>query len=448
MEAKEERATATLTAPHASRFLLNPAEQSHQYFNVYQNRMRQLRPALVERVKSLQKERGSSDPIEERVLDLRMGVSAYIIGAVFKEMPLKPSVLREYTKEQAILLVPEKENFVSPKDALVLEDETGRIKLNIEDPELIARNITGSIVAVHGHQIEGGAFKVKEILGADWAPQEPRLTTSSEKKYVALVSGLNIGTPTTNPLLASLFLDFIAGHFESLSARIVRVILAGNTFCSEESVPAQSKLRDHTKSFSALDQARLEMILRETDAFVYSLACSVPVDVMPGPKDPSNYSMPQQPLNRCLFPRAASITTLGIDKVTNPYSAMIDGVDFLGHSGQPTQNILNYMTLAPGSDGILDVLEKTLEWRHIAPTAPDTLSSFPFKTHDPFVIDHTPHVYFVSNQDAFEARRVVGSKGQAVTLISVPDFCKTHTFVLLDLNTLDCHPVTVGTWDD
>lgn len=448
MEAKEERATATQTAPHANRFLLESSEQSHQYFNVYQNRMRQLKPALVERIKALQKEKGTTESIEERVLDLRMGVSAYVIGAIFKEMPLKPSVLREYTKEQAILLVPEKENFVSPKDAMILEDETGRIKLVIEDLELISQNVTGAIVALHGFQTDGGAFKVDAIYGAHWAPQEPRLAPSAERKYVAIASGLNIGTPTSNPLLASLFSDFIAGHFEALSARITRVILAGNTFCSEEEVPATSKLRDHTKSFSALDQARLEIVLRETDAFVYSLACAAPVDVMPGPKDPSNYSLPQQPLNRCLFPRAGTLTTLGIEKVTNPYSTVIDGVEFLGHCGQPTQNILNYVHFPEGKDGILDIMEKTLEWRHLAPTAPDTLSSYPFKMHDPFVIERTPHVYFVSNQERFEAKRLVGHNGQTVVLISVPDFCKTKTFVLVDLNSLDCHPVTVGTWDD
>lgn len=448
MEDKTERATATHTVAHASRYILDPEEQSHQFFHVYQNRMRQLRPALVERIKVLQAQLGTNEPIEERVLDLRMGVPAYVIGAVFKEMPLKPSVLREYTKEQAILLVPEKENFVSPKDTMILEDEAGRIKLVIDDHDLINRNVTGAIVAIHGFQTDGGAFKVDAIYNPEWAPQEPRLAPSTERKYVALTSGLNIGTPTSNPLLASLFLDFIAGHFDSLAARIVRVILAGNTFCSEEDVPAQSKLRDHTKSFSALDQARLEIILRETDSFVYSLACAAPVDVMPGPKDPSNYSLPQQPLNRCLFPRAATLTTLGLEKVTNPYSAVIDGVDFLGHCGQPTQNILNYVTMPEGEDGILDIMEKTLEWRHLAPTAPDTLSSYPFKMHDPFVVERTPHVFFVSNQERFEAKRVSGPNGQTVVLVSVPDFCKTRTFVLLDLNTLDCHPVTVGTWDD
>ena len=46
----------------------------------------------------------------------------------------------------------------------------------------------------------------------------------------------------------------------------------------------------------------------------------------------------------------------------------------------------------------LELLQQTLEWRHLAPTAPDTLSCYPFCDTDPFVLDSCPHVYFVGNQ--------------------------------------------------
>jgi DNA polymerase delta subunit 2 len=467
LENKTERAVATCTIPNPTRFLLDAREQSHQYFNVYQCRARQLRPAVVERIQKLQKENGTDHPVEERILDVRMGIHSFLVGTIFKEMPLKPNVLREYSREQAILLVPEKHSFVSSSDSLILEDETGRIKLVLANEKLVSDSITGSVVAVLGTQIEGGAFKVEDI----WTPgmpaqmaRQPRLGAESNgkghpsaydaldgTKYVALVSDLNIGTPTFNPLLSALLSDYLCGHLggddeqQSVPNRVVRTLLVGNTFCSEEDVPAHSKLRDHTKSFSIADQARLDLVLKEADAFVFSLAANMTVDVIPGPKDPSNYSMPQQPLNRCLFPRAAQLTSLHLP--SNPYSAVIDGVEFLGHSGQPTQNILNYITLNTDED-ILDVLERTLNWCHMAPTAPDTLSAFPFKFHDPFIIDSCPHVYFVGNQDEFDSRRVEGPDGQVVQLVAVPSFIKTKSFVLLNLQTLDCHPVTISTWDD
>ena len=36
----------------------------------------------------------------------------------------------------------------------------------------------------------------------------------------------------------------------------------------------------------------------------------MPVDVMPGPSDPSNHSLPQQPLHECLLPGSAGFATL------------------------------------------------------------------------------------------------------------------------------------------
>ena len=34
----------------------------------------------------------------------------------------------------------------------------------------------------------------------------------------------------------------------------------------------------------------------------------------------------------------------------------------------------------------LELMERCLKWRHLAPTAPDTLTCVPFATEDPFVI--------------------------------------------------------------
>lgn len=45
----------------------------------------------------------------------------------------------------------------------------------------------------------------------------------------------------------------------------------------------------------------------------------------------------------------------------------------------------------------VSLLEDTLSWRHMAPTAPDTLPCHPFCHSDPFVMKHTPHVYFTAN---------------------------------------------------
>jgi DNA polymerase delta subunit 2 len=101
-------------------------------------------------------------------------------------------------------------------------------------------------------------------------------------------------------------------------------------------------------------------------------------------------------------------------------------------------------------------MRRCLRWRHVAPTAPDSLACYPFSNADAFVLDHTPHVFFVGDQAAFESALVrcdepaanVGStlanrddpRG-CVRLIRVPNFAKTSVIVLLDLATLAVEPV-------
>lgn len=56
----------------------------------------------------------------------------------------------------------------------------------------------------------------------------------------------------------------------------------------------------------------------------------------------------------------------------------------------------------------LDLLAQTLTWRHLAPTAPDTLTCYPFADDDPFVMQQCPHVMFAGNQPQYETRMMEG----------------------------------------
>lgn len=55
------------------------------------------------------------------------------------------------------------------------------------------------------------------------------------------------------------------------------------------------------------------------------------------------------------------------------------------------------------------MLEATLQWRHIAPTAPDTLTCYPFTDDDPFIVTDCPHVYFVGNQPEYATKLMTGT---------------------------------------
>jgi DNA polymerase II small subunit/DNA polymerase delta subunit B len=67
------------------------------------------------------------------------------------------------------------------------------------------------------------------------------------------------------------------------------------------------------------------------------LAAAVPLDIMPGAGDPANYTLPQQPLHRCMFPGAAAYSTL--HRATNPHEFELGGLTFLGTSGQNVDDV-------------------------------------------------------------------------------------------------------------
>ena len=88
-------------------------------------------------------------------------------------------------------------------------------------------------------------------------------------------------------------------------------------------------------------------------------------------------------------------------------------------------------------------LRRTLEWRHLAPSAPDSLECYPFdkETGDPMLIEECPHVLFASNQPSYKSEMISLPTGQNVLLLLVPDFSTTSTAVIVNIDTLETHPI-------
>ncbi|NXS24349.1 DPOD2 polymerase, partial [Mystacornis crossleyi] len=137
-----------------------------------------------------------------------------------------------------------------------------------------------------------------------------------------------------------------------------------------------------------------------------------------------------------MLPLASAYATLRL--VTNPYQANLDGVRFLGTSGQNISDIFKYSSM----DDYLEILEWTLLAGHISPTAPDTLGCYPFYKSDPFILTECPHVYFCGNAPHFQSKLLQGKEGQRVLLVTVPDFSATQTACLVNLRDLTCQPIT------
>ena len=100
------------------------------------------------------------------------------------------------------------------------------------------------------------------------------------------------------------------------------------------------------------------------------------------------------------------LTALHWRRVTNPHEFEVDGVTFLGTSGQNIDDIYKYSA----EESRLKLLQTVLEWGHLVPTAPDTLTCYPLSDSDPFILQSAPHVFFVGNQPAYSSHIVTGQR--------------------------------------
>ncbi|KAF4374530.1 hypothetical protein F8388_016081 [Cannabis sativa] len=379
--------------------------RGQQYSQIYFARLHMLRTILY----SLAPNWKPHLPVRT-VLGLEEGKECIVVGTLYKHMKLKPSILEEYSKERTVAPLVKVHNFMHTDDYLVLEDESGRVKLSghaLSPPVYV----TGVVVALHG-KAGPGDFVVEDVLEAGLPPQIETPLKSKEDKYVVFVSGLRVGSGNSNPLQFQLLVDHITGHLgdekeQGIAAQIVQVVIAGNSF----EIPRELL---NGQTLASKDQSRLSEPIKELDILLTQIAAGLPVDIMPGLDDPANFSLPQQPLNRCLFPGSSAYNTFR--SCTNPHCFDLDNIRFLGTSGQNIDDLEKYSE----AKDKLEFMERTLKWRHLAPTAPNTLGCYPFTDMDPFLIESCPHVYFVGNQDKYDSRLITAKHEKSRIPCSLP----------------------------
>lgn len=327
----------------------------------------------------------------------------------------------------------------------MLEDESGRVAItNIS----VNSMVTGVILGVSGKVDEEGIFKCISCWSPGYAPQAA-IPKSMSSKYIVLLSGLGFGK-NTNPMAAQLVVEYISGLVGNESAQrgagdIVRVVIAGNLTNGNNVQNALSK-NDANKR-AVLDREAEAM--QQADLWLAQLTSCVHVDIMPGATDAASNMLPQQPLHHCLFPYSSRFSSFR--SVSNPYYAAVDGIELLGTSGEN----ISSMKQCTQNLSELECMQQTLEWRHLAPTAPDSLRKhiircsplykildcYPSSDTDPFVLQATPHVYFAGNQPSFQTNLVQLGTNQNVRVISIPDFSATGTMVLLNTSDLSVKPI-------
>ena len=410
----------------------------------------------------------------ERVLDVRQGQLCWVVGTIYMDMPLKPNILEDISKEHWVAGPPPRHSYfsVDGETQIMLEDESGRLRLT---GAMLKNNllVTGVIVGVLGTENANGDFEVLDMHVPDLPPQPKRWERDEEedtkmdvdqpRKKIALVSGLEISGMEADTLNLSLLSEFLLGEAldeddQAEASKVSRLIIAGNSIASDFGY--QASLEDGKKPGSrkyGYDAASYNPTpTAHLDQFLAELLPSMPITIMAGEQDPANSSLPQQPVHPAMFPHARAYSSANIadpeeeepgwlDSVTNPWDGDVDGWRFMGNSGQPLDDILKYVDFGGPdgkvADGRLEVMASMLRWRCAAPTAPDTLWCYPFQDRDQFVMEECPHVFFVGNQPRFDTTVLDGPGGQQVRLVTIPRFHETGELVLVDSETLEVEVV-------
>ncbi|GAA6035952.1 hypothetical protein JCM8097_005182 [Rhodosporidiobolus ruineniae] len=424
---------------------------SKQYANLYWLRLTELKQRVRERARRRWSELEgvkTPPPYVKKLLEVDNGQLCYVIGTVYVDMPLKPNVLEDLARDHHITAPATRRKYHSASDEVMLEDESGRVRLvgqKIENSRGVF--VTGTIMAALGAETASGDFEVFEYCYAGMPPQpgapKPQGDGEGEEgEWVCLASGLEMGNANE---VADLRVEMLgewlmgeAGAEEDLdeAVKVTRLILAGNSLAQPE-LPATDEPKKKTYGY---DSSRYTSKPTDAlDAFLSSLAPSLSIDVMSGPLDPCEPTLPQQPLHPALLPTAAAYE--GFTARTNPWWFDVDGASFFGTSGQTVDDMFRYLD---GEDRV-EVARQTLEWSHIAPTCPDTLWCYPFSDRDPFILNQTPHVYFVGNQPSFSTRLINSTDSEGaevqVRIVLVPKFAETGEVVLVNTRSLEARVV-------
>ena len=370
-------------------------------------------------------------------------------------MKLKPSCLKGMENMYGISKI---EKFIDEKDFLSLEDSSGRVKIDTKSNINVNEFVTGIPVAFKGQLNNKEIFVVNDYLfysvdeNISNTPMDIEMNTQKENQNLILfISNLNLGKPeeSKNGLAASaktMLIDFIQNNninneLSDISNRIKRVIFVG------ASVYVNQKIEELDKgSFIKADDYKKELnsIINnytDLDKYLKLISSYVHVDLMNSIEVNDGVYFPQNPNGQFLFlENIRNINAKTLNLVENPYifdiysNKLKSKKYFLGTSGENINCIMQYTSI---NEPLL-AMQKTLEWGHLAPLAPDTFRIYPFTDRDPLLLDRVPDMYFISGKNDFNTKVIEmnkdGKNKKNVTLLELPDFSSTFKGILFNID--------------
>jgi DNA polymerase delta subunit 2 len=370
-------------------------------------------------------------------------------------MKLKPSCLKGMENMYGITKI---EKFIDEKDSLSLEDSSGRVKIDSKSNLNIDEFVTGIPVAFKGQLNNKEIFVVNEYLfyrlkdKITNTPMDVELNTPKENQNLILfISNLKLGNPNEienglGGIARSMLVDFIQNNnltesLSNISSRIKRVIFVGasayvNDKIEELDKGSFIKAEEYKKEFNKIIENYTSL-----DKYLNLLSSYIQVDLMNNIEGNDGVYFPQNPNGQFLFlENIRNINAKTLNLVENPYIFDIysyklkDKKYFLGTSGENINCIMQYTSISEP----LIAMEKTLEWGHLAPLAPDTFRIYPFTEKDPLLLEKIPDMYFISGKKEFKMKKVEFNYDEdskkSVTLMELPDFSSTFKGIVYNID--------------
>ncbi|KAF7285933.1 hypothetical protein GWI33_008906 [Rhynchophorus ferrugineus] len=364
----------------SQKFLQSKNDYTKQYCNIYVSRLQNMEKLLIDKIKAKWGDKYTICKLHKITEEMRtQNEKCVVIGTLFKDQKLKPSVLKQLAESNQIIPQPFLSHFTDESDVLFMEDEVQRYQImgNIDGTKLV----TGISCALLGTDIGKGKFDVEDLIFVSFRDQIKR--------------------PIFEEPLLFYWISGIVGNSD-LASKVCRVIIAGNSIRNEPppSKPTISMISRKTESQDTIEA------VKSFDSFLLQLCQVVDVDLMPGAHDPTNHILPQKPMHFCMFPESSVYKSF--NQAPNPYICEVGDLKIAGTSGQPVTDIMRFCDITDP----LEAMENCLIWNHLAPTAPDTLGCYPYYDKDPFIIEECPHVFFAGNQEKFGTKMVKGENGQ------------------------------------